>query len=121
MSSDFEDLGEKIEKARQSHLPTKEQKKKVDEKRNSHAGIQAGFELVSAIVLSTLLGLGLDHWLGTKPAFFLILFFLGVCTGFYNVYRVTQNLGTSVGFSQLHRIQKHAKTPPELKNTEDQE
>lgn len=121
MSSDFEDLGEKIEKARHSHLPTNAQKKIAEEKTNSRAGIQAGFELVSAIILSTLLGLGLDHWLGTKPAFFLILFFLGVCTGFYNVYRVTQNLGTSVGFSQLHQRRKHAKTPPELKETEDEE
>ncbi len=66
----------------------------------SRAGAQAGMELVAAIVLCTALGIALDRWLATSPLFLLIFFFLGLATGFYNVYRVTNNIGTAVGASK---------------------
>lgn len=70
---------------------------------NSREGVQAGIELVVAIFAGGAIGYGLDQWLDTQPLFMIILFFLGVATGFYNVYRVTQNLGTAVGSSASHK------------------
>jgi ATP synthase protein I len=56
---------------------------------NAKQGIQAGIEMVVTIGACTAAGYGLDKWLETKPAFLLVMFFLGVCTAFYNVYRLT--------------------------------
>lgn len=60
-------------------------------------GIQAGVELVAAIFLPTAIGYMIDGHFDTRPLFMLILFFLGICTGFYNVYRISRNMGTAVG------------------------
>ena len=120
MDPKLEELEKKIRKARHDE-PTPEELSKAEADSNSRAGIQAGFEFVGSIVVSLVIGYGLDQWLGTKPVFFLIFFFLGICTGFFNVYRVTQNLGASVGFSQLHQAQKDAKRSPELNDKDEQE
>lgn len=123
MSDDLEKLNQKLLKARgldQESLKKKEEEQKETE---SKQGIQAGIELVGAIFLPTAIGYMLDQWLDTQPAFMLILFFLGICTGFYNVYRITQNMGTAVGVKSpekdtqngLHPPQKDGKTSPENK------
>ncbi|MCF8495796.1 MAG: AtpZ/AtpI family protein [Alphaproteobacteria bacterium] len=122
MNPDLEELDRKIRAAKgepPSPLIGKVERPPDSEAR---AGIQAGVELVAAIGAGAAIGYGLDSWLGTKPAFFLIFFFLGICTGFYNVYRVTQNLGSAVGFSALHkRLRsegKNARTPPDSQNSD---
>lgn len=111
--SDLDQLEEKIKKARHQDSIDKKVLKQVEATSDSRAGIQAGVELVGSIAVSTAIGYGLDHWLGTKPLFLILLFFLGVFAGFFNVYRVSQNLGGSVGYSELHRREKSAKTAPE--------
>jgi ATP synthase protein I len=45
-------------------------------------GMRAASELVAGIVVGGLIGVGLDHWLGTKPWFTIIFFLLGVAAGF---------------------------------------
>lgn len=77
-------------------------------------GAKAGIELVGAIAGGALLGLGIDHLFDTSPAAFFICLILGVITGFYNVYKITTGLGTSVGFMQLHNKTKPAKQEPNL-------
>ncbi len=72
-------------------------------------GAKAGIELVGAIMGGALLGFGIDKLFDTSPAGFFICLILGVITGFYNVYKITMGLGTSVGFMQLHRKTKPAK------------
>lgn len=118
MTQDLDDLKEKIDKARHANDPTPEQIKSNQDTENTYAGIQAGIEFVSSIFVMALAGYGLDYWLGTKPAFFLILFFLGICTGFYNVYRITQNMGTAVGIYGLHKQKKSDKKSPDSKESE---
>lgn len=95
--NDLEKFNEKLLKARGEDKVSVQ--KKVDEKVDAEArqGIQAGVELVGAIFLPTAVGYMIDGWLDTRPIFMLILFFLGICTGFYNVYRISQNMGTAVG------------------------
>ena len=52
-------------------------------------GLRAASEFAAAIVVGGLIGWQLDVWLGTKPAFLIVFFMLGVAAGVWNVIRVT--------------------------------
>ena len=49
-------------------------------------------ELVSAVVVGTIIGFILDNWFGTKPWLILIFFFVGVIAGILNVVRSAKNI-----------------------------
>jgi ATP synthase protein I len=50
-------------------------------------GMRMAAELVAAVIVGGLIGLGLDSWLGTKPWLFLLFFVLGFAAGVLNVVR----------------------------------
>jgi ATP synthase protein I len=60
-------------------------------------GLRIGVEVVSALVVGTLIGLALDRWLGTAPWFVILFFLLGSGAGVMNVYRIVNGLGYAVG------------------------
>lgn len=95
--SDLARLNEKLLKARGEDKETLQKKEAEELDGQARQGIQAGVELVGAIFLPTAIGYFIDGYFDTRPLFMLILFFLGICTGFYNVYRISQNMGTAVG------------------------
>lgn len=86
-------------------LKTRTQPEKTDvrtqDSESMSMGVRAGTELVGAIGVCAAIGYGLDRWLDTKPWLLILFLFLGVCTGFLNVYRATQNLGSSVGYKKI--------------------
>jgi ATP synthase protein I len=49
-------------------------------------------ELVSAVVVGTIIGFILDKSFGTKPWLILIFFFVGVIAGIINVFRSAKNM-----------------------------
>ena len=49
-------------------------------------------ELISAVVVGTIIGFILDKTFGTKPWFILIFFFVGVVAGITNVIRSAKNM-----------------------------
>lgn len=51
-----------------------------------------GLMLAFCIFAGTALGVLLDRWLGTKPLLTLLLMVLGIVAGFYNVFRMYQNI-----------------------------
>ncbi|MGO9755222.1 MAG: AtpZ/AtpI family protein [Roseiarcus sp.] len=55
-------------------------------------GMRAASEFAAAVVVCSLIGWQLDVWLGTKPAFLIVLFMFGVAAGVWNVIRVTSPL-----------------------------
>ncbi|MEM7679991.1 MAG: AtpZ/AtpI family protein [Pseudomonadota bacterium] len=116
MSDDIEDFSKRLEEARHGKAPSEDEIQKAKDEENKRVGLQAGMEFTASIALGVFLGLTIDGFLGTKPEYFLIFFFLGVCTGFYNIYRVTNNLGNSVGLSRLHKDKKDAKTSQNKEN-----
>ena len=59
---------------------------------------RAGVELVAAFVVALGIGWLLDTWLGTKPLFLVVFFFLGAATAFMNVMRVARGMGLQIGF-----------------------
>lgn len=112
-----EKLEEKLKTARQEFDKDYNPKPEVDE--NINAGARAGVELVGAIIGGALIGYGIDHYFETKPIFFLIFILLGVITGFYNIYKITMNMGTSVGFKGLKSTSKDAKQTSNYDNDDD--
>jgi ATP synthase protein I len=52
-------------------------------------GLRAGSEFVAAILVGGAIGWGLDRLLGSKPAFTILFFLLGVAAGVWNVIRAT--------------------------------
>ena len=49
-------------------------------------------ELVSAVVVGTIIGFILDKTFGTKPWLILIFFFVGVVAGIINVFKSAKNM-----------------------------
>jgi ATP synthase protein I len=76
-------------------------------------GLRAASEFAAAIVVGGLIGWQIDVWLGTKPAFLIIFFMLGVAAGVWNVIRVTSPLsrGGAAGSGQ--------QAPPAVDEDED--
>ena len=67
-------------------------------------GLQAGSEFVSAVVVGAGIGWVLDKGLGTKPAFLIVFFMIGVAAGVWNVIRLTSpKSGSSAAISPLSR------------------
>ena len=95
--SDLARLNERLLKARGEDKETLQKKETEELDGQARQGIQAGVEFVAAIFLPTAIGYAIDGYFDTRPLFMLILFFLGICTGFYNVYRISKNMGTAVG------------------------
>jgi ATP synthase protein I len=60
-------------------------------------GFRIGIEFVVAIIIATGLGWVFDRALGTKPFAMIVMFFLGVATGMFNVYRAITGQSAAVG------------------------
>ncbi len=67
-------------------------------------GLRIGLELVVAVLVATLLGWGIDRWLGTAPWVAIAMFFLGVAAGMVNVYRAVAGIRTPVGMRRPEEI-----------------
>ena len=71
-------------------------KRNLDKNKQSKSSIGQAFkmstELVSAVVVGTIIGFILDKTFGTKPWFILIFFFVGVVAGITNVIRSAKNM-----------------------------
>lgn len=90
----------------------KEEKTEREHRRSGHTGTQAGMEFVLSIMLGGYLGYLLDNWLGTMPLFLILLFFLGCGAGFMSLYRANKQMGSAIGYSELHKEEKQGKTLP---------
>ena len=56
------------------------------------AAFKLSTELVSAVVVGTIIGFILDKTFGTKPWLIIIFFFVGVIAGIINVVRSAKNM-----------------------------
>lgn len=103
----IDELEKKLQSARKEF--DEDYNPKTDADESIGDGARAGVELVGATLGGALLGFLLDKAFGTSPILFLVFIILGVITGFYNVYKITNNIGTSVGFGGLNNAKKQAK------------
>jgi len=114
MTDDLDNLEKKIAQFKQADQAEKaEDIEKLRDSNNLNMGLRAGTELVACIAAGTFIGWALDNWLETKPLFLIIFLLAGIGAGFMNVYKITQNIGDSVGFAALHKTKKQAKNAPD--------
>ena len=57
-----------------------------------------GTEILAALVIGTGGGVLVDDWLGSKPWFLIIGFFIGMGGGVINIYRAVGGLGYAPGY-----------------------
>lgn len=100
LRSNLDRLKASLHKARETRgpPPAPEGRRPVDDApRDSGVslGLRAGSEFVSAIVVGSGIGWGLDRLLGTNPAFLIVFFMLGVAAGVWGVIRLTSPKGGS--------------------------
>jgi ATP synthase protein I len=51
-------------------------------------GARVASELVAGVLVGGGMGWALDRWLGTSPAFLIVMLIVGMVAGFWNVYRL---------------------------------
>ena len=83
MKNDFSDrLEQKLKKPKTNYY-----------KNNGYSiGLKISLDLISSIVVGTLIGFGLDKIFSTKPVFFIIFLVLGIITGFYSLFKTVKKL-----------------------------
>lgn len=116
MNGDLENLEQKIRKARGKGEAESGPSSRGGREAGSKAGIQAGVEFVASIGICAVIGYWLDQRFGTMPLFSSIMFLAGAGAGFMSIYRASKNLGSAVGYSELHKRKKDANKAPEIKN-----
>ena len=83
-------------KTRLEIAKSKVYKKNLYKDKNPPSSIGTAFklstELVSAVIVGTIIGFILDNTFGTKPWLILIFFFVGVVAGIMNVIKSAKNL-----------------------------
>jgi ATP synthase protein I len=65
--------------------------------------MRIGTELVAAVIVGGGIGFLLDSWLGTKPWFLIGFLLLGNAAGLWNIYRISNSQGYTVGFDHNNR------------------
>ena len=83
-------------KTRLKIAKSKFKKKNPSESDEQKSGFGKAFqlstELVSAVLVATIIGFILDNWFDTKPWLIIIFFFIGVATGIINVIRSAKKM-----------------------------
>ena len=63
-----------------------------EQKSSFGKAFQLSTELVSAVLVATIIGFILDKWFDTKPWLIIIFFFIGVAAGIINVIRSAKKM-----------------------------
>ena len=79
-------------KIAKSKYKNKNQSNKDNEKSSFGKAFQLSTELVSAVLVATIIGFILDNWFDTKPWLIILFFFIGVAAGIMNVIRSAKKM-----------------------------
>lgn len=55
-------------------------------------GFKMFAEFAAGFFVSIFLGYWIDVWLDSKPLFFLVFFFVGLCVGAWNIYKMIKRI-----------------------------
>lgn len=79
-------------KSKLKNIENNQEKKHNKNQPAINLGFKLSLDLISPIIVSTLIGLGIDKIFFTKPVFFLIFLLLGIITGFISIIRSMKSL-----------------------------
>tara|TARA_Y100001935_G_scaffold241270_1_gene230558 strand:+ start:201 stop:476 length:276 start_codon:yes stop_codon:yes gene_type:complete len=79
-------------KIAKSNFKKKNPSQKDNEKTSFGKAFQLSTELVSAVLVATIIGFILDNWFDTKPWLIIVFFFIGVAAGIINVIRSAKKM-----------------------------
>lgn len=74
-------------------------------------GIRAFMEMLGVLLGSGLMGWALDAYFETSPTLLIIFVILGIVAAFFNLYKLSRNLGTAIGSNNLQSEEKLARKP----------
>lgn len=111
MSQPPEDLGQKIKAAREKHgLETSPKDDRAKQGGSSSAAaMRVATDLVAALLVGGFLGYWLDEWLGTRPLFMILMFFIGAAAGFLNMYRSQTGQTFRIGTGSIKKDSQNDK------------
>ena len=95
----LDDLGKRLRGAQDRE----EARKAKKEPSGAGLGFRVATDIVAALVVGVLIGLGLDHALGTKPWMMVVFFILGAAAGVLNVYRLMEGYGYAAGYQRRRK------------------
>lgn len=108
----LQDLSARLRRARaESQAPAGRGPALKDPRTGFGLAFRIGTEMVAALGLGVAIGLMLDRWMGTKPWFLVVFFFLGAAAGVLNVYRAASGIGMAPGYRPADG--KQGGSPPE--------
>ncbi|PZQ44272.1 MAG: hypothetical protein DI551_10475 [Micavibrio aeruginosavorus] len=79
--------------------------------REMNLGIRAFMEMFGVLLGSGLMGWALDSYFETAPTVLIIFVILGIVAAFFNLYKLSRNLGTAIGSNNLQSAEKDANKP----------
>ena len=79
-------------KIAKNKVKSRKSSKNDESSSNMGTAFKMSTELVSAVVVGTIIGFILDNWFGTKPWLILIFFFVGVIAGITNVIKSAKRM-----------------------------
>ncbi len=79
--------------------------------REMNQGIRAFMEMLGVLLGSGLMGWALDKYFETSPFLLIIFVILGIIAAFFNLYKLSKNLGTAIGSNGLQSDEKAANKP----------
>ncbi len=79
-------------KIAKNKIKSKKSSKSEETSSSMGAAFKMSTELVSAVVVGTIIGFILDNWFGTKPWLILIFFFVGTVAGIMNVIKSAKRM-----------------------------
>ena len=98
----LEDLDKRLNQAREKNSSNNQSISSIgEEQRYGYSvALRIGTEMVAALIVGVGIGYFLDNWLGTKPWFLVVFFFLGAGAGVLNVYRTASGLGSAPRYKE---------------------
>jgi len=78
--------------------------------REMNLGIRAFMEMLGVLLGSGLMGWALDAYFKTSPTLLITFVILGIIAAFFNLYKLSKNLGTAIG-SPPHRHPGESRDP----------
>ena len=101
----IDDLQRRIAELKSEAVPAPSESKSVQNAEDKQ-GLSAAYELIMTPIVCGGIGLGLDKLFSTAPIFFISLAILGLCAGFWRIYRLSNNIQTPLDLKRLQDTEK---------------